>query len=152
RGYSGEETACDPNCAMNGTAIRQLSGLPMPGITFGTGFWLPPGPPLPDLPPAGVKPGPQPIRFEPQQSQSTRQSASQELPPPPSMRQLVHSAPENMVVGGSAPKLDVNALLYLRGKIEKIEFGNASYVIFLRASSVGASYPFFDGISRPNAL
>ena len=121
RGYSGEETSCDPNCTINGTAIRQLSGYPMPGITFGSGFWLPPGPPLPDLP----KTGPQPIRYEPQQTQQPLPAWNAPLVP------------------------EANMPIYLRGKVERIDFGDMRYVVFLRATSViGGGGP--GGHAEPN--
>lgn len=63
------------------------------------------------------------------------QDRSQELPPPP-MQQSALPVAENMIAVGPPPVLDVNAPIYLRGKVERIEFGDTKYVVFLRASSI----------------
>lgn len=78
---------------------------------------------------------PQPTLFTPQQSSPTSQSVSPQLPPP-TMRQFPLPAPENFAVGGSPPEFDINSEVYLRGKVERIEFGDTKYVVFLRASSI----------------
>jgi hypothetical protein len=56
------------------------------------------------------------------------------------MQQMALPAPENELVSGSPPVFDVNSPIYLRGNVEKIDFGDTKYVVFLRASSIARSY------------
>ncbi|MDP3737704.1 MAG: M56 family metallopeptidase [Hyphomonadaceae bacterium] len=77
------------------------------------------------------------------------QDRSQELPPPP-MQQSALPVAENMIAVGPPPVLDVNAPVYLRGKVERIDFGDTKYVAFLRASSIARIYRNYTRAAFPN--
>ncbi|HEX5008146.1 MAG TPA: DUF6152 family protein, partial [Hyphomonadaceae bacterium] len=82
----------------------------------------------------------QPIRYEPQQAPATEPpSLSQQLPPP-AMRQRPRPVPESVRVGGAPPAFGAGTPVYVRGNVERIEFGDTNYVVFLRASSIARFY------------
>jgi beta-lactamase regulating signal transducer with metallopeptidase domain len=82
----------------------------------------------------------------PQQGAPLQPSA---LPINPSTSAMLSPFPSEPSVGSEIPgsiPLEVNKPIYLRGRVERIDFGRTSYVLHVRANSISRSY----SDDRPN--
>jgi hypothetical protein len=136
------ETSCTPFCEMNAHAVVHAQNR----FALFTDRTLSCGPPSNlQLESPETTRSATPIRYEPQQAPATAPVQSQWQSPPPQDHTLMDTSGAGF---GPAQqmKLDAGTPIYLRGKIERLEFGPRSYVVFVRATSL--TPPRVAGVGR----
>ena len=143
------ETSCTPFCEMNAHAVVHAQNR----FALFTDRTLSCGPPSNlQLESPETTRSATPIRYEPQQPPTTApaQPARPPMAPTPSRDPGFLDTPSSMIGSGtpSPARLDAGVPIFLRGKIERLEFGASSYVVFLRATYV-SNYNAGRGQERP---